>query len=138
MITKRKSLVISFLLLAAVISTAASIGNRGKYKNLQILPKDISERQLDSMMNAYSKALKVNCDFCHIKPKKELFSLTPVGDSLDYALDNPMKEEARKMIRLQIEINSKYFYHDSLVKPVFLNVVGCNTCHRGNPFPAYE
>ena len=62
----------------------------------------------------------------------------PSADELDYALDMPMKEEARKMIRMQMYINSTYFYYDSTKAPAFLNVVTCNTCHRGNPFPAYE
>ncbi len=121
----------------AIISTASTMrGN--KYKNLQVLPKDISEKQLDSLMNSYNKALKVSCDFCHTKAKKNPLSLLPSTDELDYALDMPMKEEARKMIRMQIQINTNYFYYDSSKAPAFLNVVTCNTCHRGNPFPAYE
>ncbi|MBC7936812.1 MAG: c-type cytochrome [Rhizobacter sp.] len=110
----------------------------GKYKNLKILPKDIPEKKLDSIMNAYNVALKVSCDFCHIKAKQSLFSITPPKDELDYALDNPMKEEARKMIKLQMEINKNYFHHDSTIRPEYLNVVSCNTCHRGNPYPAHE
>ncbi|RYZ99601.1 MAG: c-type cytochrome [Sphingobacteriaceae bacterium] len=136
--TNRKATGLLFLLSLVVITTAATIGSNGKYKNLKILPQDISEKKLDSIMNAYNKALSVSCDFCHIKPKKDLFSLTPVKDEIDFALDNPMKEEARKMIQLQMDINTKYFYNDSTIKPQYLNVVGCNTCHRGNPYPAYE
>ncbi len=119
----------------ALIATAATMTNGKKYKNLKVLPQDISQKHLDSMMNAFSKALKVSCDFCHIKPNKDMFNFTPVSDTLDYSLDNEMKENARRMIQLTIDINKKYFYFDSLVKPEYLNVVNCNTCHRGNPFP---
>ena len=126
------------LLAVLVIATAGTIRSHQTYKNLRILPKDIPEQKLDSIMNAYTHALKVTCDFCHIKAKKDPFSLAPAKDELDFALDNPMKEEARKMMLLQMEINTKYFYYDSTIRPVYLNVVGCNTCHRGNPFPAYE
>ncbi|RYY71712.1 MAG: c-type cytochrome [Chitinophagaceae bacterium] len=138
MFKKHRSGTLILLLSFAIVATTTAIGPGGKYKNLQVLPKDITEKHLDSMMHAYNKALRVSCDFCHIKPKKELFNFKPVGDSLDYALDNPMKEDARRMIRLQMEINTKYFYNDSTIKPAYLNVVGCNTCHRGDPFPAYE
>lgn len=138
MFHSHKTTVIVLVLLITVIGTAFTITTEPRYKNLQVLPKDITEQRLDSMMNAYTRALKVSCDFCHLKAKKDMFSIAPPKDELDFALDNPMKEEARKMIRLQMEINTKYFYNDTTIKPAYLNVVGCNTCHRGNPFPAYE
>lgn len=134
-----RSIFIILFLSLAVITIAGTIAPApGKYKNLKVLPKDIPEKKLDSIMNAYNRALKVTCDFCHAKAKKDPFSLAPATDELDYSLDNPMKEDARRMIRLQIEINTKYFYNDTTVRPEYLNVVGCNTCHRGDPFPAYE
>jgi len=138
MIHCSRSVIIISILLLGIITTASNIAPQGKYKNLKVLPQDITEFKMDSIMNAYNRALKVSCDFCHIKPKKELFGLAPAKDSLDYALDNPMKEDARRMIRLQMDINKKYFYTDSSIRPEYLNVVGCNTCHRGNPYPAYE
>ena len=138
MILHRKTMTLVLLLLLVIIGTSATILTGSKYKNLKVLPKDISERQLDSIMNAYNKALKVSCDFCHVKAKKDIFSIAPAEDKLDYALDNPMKEDARRMIRLQIEINKNYFFYDSTIRPEYLNVVSCNTCHRGNPYPAHE
>ena len=133
----KKPISLVTLIALAVLATAASIST-GKYKNLKILPQDISEKKMDSIMDAYSRALKVNCDFCHAKAKKDMFSITPQTNTneLDFAADdNPMKENARKMMRLTMDINKNYFHYDSLVKPVYLNVVSCNTCHRGNPYP---
>ena len=121
----------------AILVTAATITPNKKYKNLKVLPQDISERQLDSIMKAYNQALNVSCDFCHVKPK-DMLGIAPVTDTLDYALDNIMKEDARRMIRLTININKTYFNSDSTARPEFLNTVSCNTCHRGNPFPANE
>lgn len=138
MAQNQKTISLAALLVIAVMAMASTMTNEGKYKNLKILPKDITERQMDSIMNAYTTALKVSCDFCHIKAKAPLFSIAPASGELDFALDNPMKEEARKMIRLTMDINTKYFYFDSSIRPEYLNVVGCNTCHRGNPFPAFE
>jgi hypothetical protein len=121
----------------AIIATAAGIGPAGKFKNLRVLPQDISQKQLDSMMNAYTKALKVSCNFCHL-PAKTFFSVPAANVQLDYALDNAMKENARKMICMQMDINKIYFNYDSLARPEFLNTVHCNTCHRGNPYPVGE
>jgi hypothetical protein len=126
------------LLLIAVIATASSIAVRQKYKNLQVLPQDISEKKLDSIMVSYTKALKISCDFCHIPPKVNMLTFSPDTKTIDYSLDNPMKENARKMMRMTININSTYFHFDSIVKPEYLNVISCNTCHRGDPFPANQ
>ncbi len=100
------------------------------YRNLKVLPKDISNEMLDSIMHSYNKALGVNCAFCHTTYKN-------MPDSLNYELDeNPMKEEARKMMRLTIGLNKTYFYYDSTQRPEYLKVVTCITCHRGDPEPA--
>jgi hypothetical protein len=102
-----------------------------KPRNLKVLPQDISDEKLDSIMHTYNNALAVNCAFCH-SPYSSNFP-----DSLDFASDaKPMKEDARKMIRLTIQLNKDYFYYDTLQRPEYLKVVTCKTCHRGNPFPA--
>ncbi len=118
---------IGFVVLGAAFSTRQP----GKHKNLQILPQDISDQKLDSIMESYNVALGVNCKFCHVPYKN-------FPDSLDFASDaEPMKEEARKMMRLTIYINKTWFYYDSSKRPEYLNVVHCNTCHRGEAFPEY-
>jgi ferredoxin len=94
-------------------------------RNLQVLPKDISDAKLDSIMKQYNKALGVACNFCHVRIHDQT-------DSLDYASDkDPMKTTARKMMRMTIEINRKNFWTDKKKKPHELNEVDCNTCHRG-------
>jgi hypothetical protein len=138
MIHSRKTILIVTLLALVVLTTASNVINGSEFKNLKVLPKDISGRQLDSIMDSYNRALKVSCDFCHIAPKKDMFSLDKTPPQIDFALDNPMKEEARRMMRLTIEINKNHFYFDSTKRPEFLNVISCNTCHRGNPYPVYE
>jgi hypothetical protein len=132
-----KTLSLVVLASVAILFTAGKLSPSGKFKNLKVLPQDITEKQLDSTMKAYGKALQVTCDFCHVA-RKDIASLAPGTDTLDYALDNGMKEYARKMIRLSIDINKNYFYSDSTIRPEFLNVVSCNTCHRGNAYPAHE
>ena len=46
-----------------------------------------------------------------------------------------MKENARDMLRMTIDINKNNFYFDKNIQPEYLNTVTCKTCHRGEPFP---
>lgn len=124
-----KTITISLLTCLVMLGVAAIDPPDTAHKNLQILPKDISEQRLDSIMHSYNVALGVNCKFCHV-PFKDM------PDSLDYASDaGPMKEDARKMLRMNIYINKTYFYFDKSERPEYLNTVTCNTCHRGEAFP---
>lgn len=100
-----------------------------KERNLKVLPKDISDEKLDSMMQTYNLALGVKCEFCHVPVKG-------FKDSLDYASDaEPMKENARKMMTMVIDINRNNFWFDKSTRPEYLRTVTCKTCHRGEPFP---
>jgi hypothetical protein len=36
---------------------------------------------------------------------------------------------------MTVGLNTKYFNFDTAVKPVYLNIVHCKTCHRGEPIP---
>ncbi|MFT3681556.1 MAG: c-type cytochrome [Ferruginibacter sp.] len=133
---KKKIMTLVSLAIIIVVGTSATMNKERNFKNLKVLPKDISDQKLDSIMQTYNKALKVSCDFCHSKAKNLL--LTNTGGNLDFAADNEMKEQARRMIRLTIDINKTYFYFDTTARPEYLNVITCNTCHRGNPYPAHE
>jgi uncharacterized membrane protein len=139
MIHKKKSAVLLAMIAIVLLGTAATMPPKSTFRNLKVLPQDISEHQLDSIMDSYNRALKVNCDFCHSQETTAFSMNTPTGQ-LDFAKDNNMKEEARRMMRLNIDINKNYFNQDSTNKKAdhLLNVVTCNTCHRGNPFPAHE
>lgn len=131
MLHKRKLLALGTLAAFVVVSVAAIKAPKQKDRNLKVLPKDISDVKLDSFMQTYNIALGVKCNFCHVPMKN-------IADSLDYASDaEPMKENARKMMRMVIDINKKNFHFNKDDQPVYLNTVHCNTCHRGEPFPEY-
>jgi len=100
-----------------------------RYKNLQVLPKDISAELMNKiMLGEFSDALGVSCGFCHA-PNKE-------GDGLDYASDaKPEKQIARQMLRMTLAINHDYFKIDSPMVGTPNIVVTCNTCHKGDTFP---
>ncbi len=98
-------------------------------RNLKVLPKNISDAKLDSIMQTYNIALGVKCNFCHV-PRRFM------PDSLDYVSDaEPMKENARKMMKMVIHINKTNFYFNKEEEPEYLHTVTCKTCHRGEPFP---
>lgn len=135
MIRKNRFLILGIVLALGTFALSASIGPGGNFKNLKVLPQNITEHKLDSIMDAYCKALNVNCGFCH---ERKLDSLGKKTDDLDFAADGIMKENAREMITMMIDINTRYFYYDKTIEPAYLNAVSCNTCHRGDPFPLNE
>ena len=126
---KNKILVLLVLTAFVISGVAAVKAPQQKERNLKVLPKDISDEKLDSIMQTYNKALGVKCEFCHVKKK-----VYP-GD-MDYASDaEPKKEKAREMMRMTIDINQKYFPYQPGERPEYLNTITCKTCHRGEHFP---
>lgn len=94
--------------------------------NLQVLPKDISNKDLIATMRGFSAALGVECSFCHAE--------NPQTHRIDFASDaNPHKNTARIMIRMLNEINTKYLATADQDAPV--KSATCGTCHRGNALP---
>ena len=98
------------------------------FKNLKVLPKNISKEDLDKIMKNFNKSLGIKCNFCH----------APGTDNkLDFASDaKSEKDVARYMINLTTEINTKYFNFENSTRPDTLSVIKCVTCHHGNPHPA--
>jgi hypothetical protein len=129
MFQKKKIVTMVSMMAFVIIGVAAVNIPMRNERNLKVLPKDISDEKLDSIMQTYKVALGVECKFCH----------TPVkgfSDSLDFVSDKePMKENARAMMRMAIDINSRYFYFDSTQRPEYLNTITCKNCHQGHPIP---
>jgi len=98
-------------------------------RNLKVLPKDISNADLDSVMESYSKQLNVACEFCHANSK-----INP--QDLDYASDDkPEKEITRQMMRMTATINKDFFDYIIVYKAGETMAVSCYTCHDGFPRP---
>jgi Photosynthetic reaction centre cytochrome C subunit len=101
-----------------------------KPTNLQVLPKDIAVPDLMALMRGYSKALGVECEFCHAQD--------PQTHRPNFASDaKPDKAIARTMISMTQTINQKYLstVKDPDATPADKTVT-CGTCHRGNSMPA--
>ncbi len=125
-----KNKIIVTLSFLAFVTLGVAAVKAPQERNLKVLPKDISDEKLDSIMESYNKALGVKCEFCHVKSK-----VYP-GTDIDYRSDaEPMKENARDMMRMTIEINTNHFYFNKNIKPEYLNTITCKTCHRGEAFP---
>jgi hypothetical protein len=124
----RQRLTIFTLTILTIGGIAGVRADTRRYKNLKVLPEDINDEKLDSIMRSYNKALGEKCSFCHS-------SFPNYPDSLDYASDkNEMKDNAREMMRMTISINKTYFYFDKKERPEYLKTVHCMTCHRGEAY----
>ncbi len=125
----QKLIVIAALSITVVVAVAATKPEAGEYKNLRVLPKNISSKKLSEIMvDEFQDDLGVSCNFCHAENKDT--------HRPDYASDEkPEKQIARAMMRMTIGINKKYF---ELRHPMIGDstlAVTCNTCHHGNPHP---
>lgn len=126
---KNKIFAASSLVAFVALGTTLVSNPVSKERNLKVLPQDISDAKLDSIMDSYNKALGVKCGFCHVR-------VQGFTDSLDFASDNNQhKEKARDMMRMTIDINKKYFPYQPGERPEYLNTITCITCHRGQEFP---
>lgn len=116
--------VVLFAVVAVFQAGPLSAQNQEAPKNLKVLPKDMSRREVVGIMRGFSHALGVRCDACHTKAKGP--GARP--DELDYALDDkPEKEAARKMMKMVASINEQIGQMNFEDKVQ----VSCVTCHHG-------
>ena len=124
--------VVSSIVAAIGICVAATSPPKNQYRNLKVLPKNISTKKLQQIMiDDFEDGLGVSCGFCHAEQKG--------SHKLDYASDEkPEKEIARTMMRMTQKVNARYF----LIKHAMIGdsvlAVNCSTCHRGSPRPNGE
>jgi hypothetical protein len=112
--------VMVFALFAASALPPAQGQDDEKPKNLKVLPKDMSHRQVVEVMRGFSLALGVRCEECHEQP-------SPTEEP-DFASDKkPEKETARKMMKMVTSINEQI----GQMKIKDALQVACVTCHHG-------
>lgn len=99
------------------------------FKNLKVLPKDISEDQLHEYMRKFTSALGVRCAYCHVGEESKPFS------EWDFAADTKApKQTARLMMQMTGDLNEKWVAQVKSDRPAPTRV-GCATCHHGKPVP---
>ena len=118
--------------------------NAAGYKNLKVLPHDITRDELLGVMRTFTRGLGVRCNHCHV------VTATEPKEVLDFAADT--KEEkrvARVMIQMTQQINKEWLERveqaeghpekNAAAAPapaMFADMrVGCWTCHRGKTEP---
>ncbi|HEX7833445.1 MAG TPA: c-type cytochrome, partial [Thermoanaerobaculia bacterium] len=77
--------------------------NAAGYKNLKVLPHDITRDELLGVMRTFTRGLGVRCNHCHV------VTATEPKEVLDFAADT--KEEkrvARVMIQMTQQINKEW------------------------------
>lgn len=129
----RKKIIVITALSAAVFMGIAAHNPEERqdgFKNLKVLPKNISKDSLEMVMDGFKDALGVKCTFCHA-PSKDTAVKWP-----DFASDEKSEKEiARHMMRMTAEINKSWFNFNGSAMPDTIKTVTCNTCHRGEPHP---
>lgn len=123
----KKSYFVTLAIAAGMVTAiGAQKANDPVYKNLKVLPKDISEIQLNKIMDSYNEGLGVTCNYCHVQNKDNKI--------FDYASDQKNEKEiSRKMMIMTMEINERHFPENKNIA-----AVTCYTCHHGNPMPAVD
>lgn len=97
----------------------------GEFRNLQVLPADISRDSLILLMRSFSFATNLACEDCHVMG--EAGSFQGARFHLD---DKAPKLQARHMIRMVERINGD-FLEGLTGRDVPPLQVECKTCHRG-------
>lgn len=117
------------VMIALLFAFTAPDKSRRLYKNLKVLPKDITKPEMDTLMRGIARSLGVKCDYCHVRN---------VGkEGLDFASDEEeTKLTARDMMRMQAKINKKYFNVKEAGRPGTKLQVTCYTCHHAQAIPA--
>ena len=112
--------IIQLLIIFPIVISIAIM--QDKPNNLQVLKFD-SKRNLKKYMKTISKDLGVKCKFCH--------------DLNDKSIDTDHKKIARKMMRMQMDLNKSFFalLGDSLNVHDDILQISCWTCHRGSKYP---
>ena len=102
-----------------------------KFTNLEILPSDISDKELHDIMKSFCMSLGVHCNYCHVAhevPGQQ-------RPQMDFASDDkPEKKTAREMMKMTKMINDE---HLAKIKTMGdpLEQIRCVTCHMGRTTP---
>jgi hypothetical protein len=121
---------------AAPAGQARRGGPNAPPKNLKVLPKEWTTRQVGTLMQTFTQSLGVRCDHCHEEDPNAAPPPPGRPPRLDYSLDGKKeKDVARDMIKMVMAINADYVKNvgDTSVP----EKVSCFTCHQGDKKPAF-
>jgi hypothetical protein len=132
MFLNKRTLIVLILIGGIGIGAAALSHPSNEFRNLKVLPKNVSSKELSRIMvDDFTDGLGVSCSFCHKEDKD--------SHKLDYASDeNPEKQIARQMMRMAVRINRHYFKTGHAAIGDSTLIVTCYTCHKGTPRPSAQ
>ena len=119
-----------FLLAAAIIFSITRESKAQQWRdekptNLKVLPKNTSGQEVRTIMDGFTRALGVKCNYCHEDSKAANFG------PMDFASDaKKEKLVARTMITMVNNINSIQLKKSRDIESD-IGEVACVTCHRG-------
>jgi hypothetical protein len=123
---------VSLFVLFGMMAAKPPQEEKPDYKNLQVLSKKISDKDMDFVMESFNADLGVNCMFCHVHYEKGY------EFSFDYASDSLRnKRIARDMLRMTMKLNKKYFNTKLTSLMTTRSRFWCKTCHQGKPVPIF-
>ncbi len=116
-----------FVLVGSILMIQNSLAQvSDKLENVQVLPKDISKKELVTIMKSFTSALGKRCAFCHVEKGSDDFNF-PSDDKTE-------KKTARAMILMTRAINDQYLKNMPLEDEPRITIT-CATCHHGQPKP---
>jgi hypothetical protein len=96
------------------------------WKNLKVMSKNTSEEEMDKVMESFNAQLGVVCIYCHELNQKDNPHKTNFESD-----EKPSKEIARKMLRMTLRLNRKYFGSYINNQMTGAKLIWCSTCHHG-------
>lgn len=140
---------ISLLLILGCTTTTGPVSPaapaaHSEFKNLEVLPRNITRDELMTVMRSFNRGLGVRCDHCHV------VTATTPQQQFDFPADTKeTKRAARVMLQMTMQINGEWLdrveaaEHGTTVAQARAaraaeNAgmrVTCWTCHRGKPEP---
>ena len=124
---------VAFCALLMLLSTDHLIAQRWQWpehpKNVTVLPKTITPKELQRTMFSFTSGLGVRCVFCHVGEEGKGL------EEFDFPSDKkPEKNTARTMLNMVAAINNQYLATLRSDKEPVIQVT-CITCHRGSALP---
>jgi len=117
--------------LALVLMSFAITNAEPQYKNLKVLPKNTTKKQMDSVMHHFTASLGVKCNHCHQYNAEQ--------KSMDFASDaNEKKGIARNMMKMTQKLNKKYFHVNNPKSLTADLEISCYSCHNGKAHPTKQ
>ncbi len=117
---------LSAVVLAVVcLSSTVSAQIPNEFRNLQVLPKDITRDSLVQIMRSFSLGTGLRCEDCHVLGPNDTF------ENARFDLDDKaLKLRGRWMLEMVLSLNERLRHElpDGDGPPL---VVECKTCHRG-------